>query len=223
MKVLIAEDEFTSRAMLQAALSKMGYVCIAAEDGREAWDLLQHPDAPQLVILDWMMPEINGLDLCRKLRGQERDAPLYIIILTSKAERGDIVRGLDAGADDYIAKPYDFNELNARINVGRRILELQARFNEREKLKGVIEMAGAVCHELNQPLQSVLGYAELLLHRLAEDDDKYEMLVKIKNEAERLGRLTRKIAAITRYRGKDYIPGRSRIVDVEKSSGQQEK
>jgi phosphoserine phosphatase RsbU/P len=217
MKVLIAEDELTSRAMLRAALSKMGYECIVAADGRDAWEVMQHPDAPQLAILDWMMPEIDGLELCRKLRSQERDNPLYIIILTSKAERGDIVKGLDAGADDYIAKPYDFNELNARVNVGKRILELQVKLNEREKLKGVIEMAGAVCHELNQPLQSVLGFAELLLHRITTDDDKYEIVMKIKNEAERLGRLTRKIASITRYRGKDYIPG-SRIVDVDKSS-----
>jgi phosphoserine phosphatase RsbU/P len=216
MKVLIAEDELTSRAMLKAALSKMGYECVVAADGREAWEVLRHPDAPHLLILDWMMPEMDGLELCRKLR-ERKDNPFYIIILTSRAEKDDIVRGLEAGADDYITKPYDFDELKARINVGRRILELQAELGDAEKLKGVIEMAGAVCHELNQPLQSVLGFAELLLHRITKDDDQYETVIKIKKEAERLGRLTRKIASITRYRGRDYIPG-SRIVDVDKSS-----
>jgi len=128
MKILIAEDDVTARIMLQAILIKWGYAVISASDGEEAYTLFQQIDAPQLAVLDWEMPGMDGATLCRRLREQERSDPLYLILLTSRGEREDIVQGLEAGADDYIAKPYDTEELRARVNVGNRMIKLLAVF-----------------------------------------------------------------------------------------------
>jgi len=217
MKILIAEDDVTARIMLQAILIKWGYAVISASDGEEAYTLFQQIDAPQLAVLDWEMPGMDGVTLCRRLREQERSDPLYLILLTSRGEREDIVQGLEAGADDYIAKPYDTEELRARVNVGNRMIKLQNESREREKLQGVLEMAGAVCHELNQPLQSVSGFSEMLLMDLESGDRNYETLKTIKSGIDRIGELTRKIMNISRYQSKPYL-SRSKIIDIEEAS-----
>jgi len=217
MKVLIAEDDFISRTILHAILTKWGFEVVAMADGGSAFKALQRPDAPQLALLDWMMPDMDGPDVCRELRKLKHHDPLYRILLTAKDERGDIVQGLEAGADDYIAKPYNNSELRARIQVGIRIIKLQSELREREKLQGVLEMAGAVCHELNQPLQSMSGYSELLLMDISEDDPKYQTLKKIKAQVDRVSALTRKIMNITRYQSKPYL-GSSRIIDIDCAS-----
>ena len=217
MRILIAEDDLTSRLMLQAVLGKFDYDVSIAKDGEEAWKILQQPDAPRLVVLDRIMPGMDGLTLCRNLRAQHHPEPFYILLLTSKAESNDIVQGLEAGADDYIAKPYDNAELLARIGVGRRVLKLQAEVAARQKLQGVIEMAGAICHELNQPLYVVSGYSEMLLEDLDENDPHAETIRTIKTAVDKIGDLTRKIMHITQYRTKDYLGGQA-IVDIQESS-----
>jgi len=218
LKILIAEDDLTTRTILRGVLVKWGYEVITANNGKEAWERLQELDAPQLALLDWMMPEMNGPELCQKLRTQERPAPLYIILLTSKGDREDIIEGLGVGADEYITKPYNNEELRARIKVGQRILELQSALIQKEKLQGVLEMAGAVCHELNQPLQTVSGWAELLLLDLSDQDPHFPALKKIKEGVDRAGSLTRKIMRISQYQTKDYLGGGSRIIDLDKST-----
>ncbi len=125
MKILIAEDDLTSRRILTVILRKWGYDPVVTEDGNAAWNALQEPDAPRLVLLDWNMPGLDGLEVCRRLRKRETINPRYVILLTGCGEKGDIVRGLEAGANDYIAKPYDNEELQARIRVGQRMLDLQ--------------------------------------------------------------------------------------------------
>jgi phosphoserine phosphatase RsbU/P len=169
-----------------------------------------------LGVLDWEMPGLNGIELCRKLRAQERKDPLYLILLTSRGDAEDIVRGLEAGADDYIAKPYGNAELKARVDVGRRMIALQKEMREREKLQGVLEMAGAVCHELNQPLQSVSGFSELLMMELKASGRSCEYLDAIKEGVDRIGELTRKIMRITKYQSKPYL--RSQIIDIDQAS-----
>ena len=219
MKILIAEDDLTSCTILQGILERWGYEVTCTGDGAAAWEVLQRPEAPQLAVLDWEMPQMDGPTLCRRLRAEPRPDPLYLILLTARSERQSMVEGLEAGADDYIAKPFDNDELRARILVGRRMLDLQAELRQREKLQGVIEMAGAVCHEINQPLQTILGYAEMLLVDLDRGDPRLRPLEKIREGVERIGILTRRIMSITKYQSKGYMGGRSRIVDIEGASG----
>ena len=218
MKVLIAEDDLTSRIMLQSVLSKWGYDVTSVSNGEEAWSVLQRSGAPPLIVLDWKMPGMDGLTLCRKLRDQDRSDPIYIIILTSNREPNDIVQGLEAGADDYVSKPFDNEELRARIGAGRRVLELSCEVARRQKLQGVLEMAGAVCHELNQPLHVVTGYSELLLLDLEESAPHAEQLRVIKAQVDRIGELTRKIMRITDYQTKDYLGRGHFIVDIDEAS-----
>ena len=127
MKALIAEDDFISRLMLTKLLTRWNFEVTAVEDGAEAWEYLQHVETPTIVLLDWMMPGLDGLEVCRRLRSAETESSSYIILLTSRDSKSDIVQGLDAGADDYLPKPYDSEELLARLNVGCRIIDLQER------------------------------------------------------------------------------------------------
>lgn len=126
MRILIAEDDLTSRTVLRAGLTKHGHDVIETVDGAEAWQVMQRPDAPRLAILDWMMPHLDGLQVCRLIRAQPTDQPPYIIMLTARGEKSDIIAGLEAGADDYVSKPFDAGELRARVNVAGRLLETQA-------------------------------------------------------------------------------------------------
>jgi len=216
MQILIAEDDITSRNILSAIVKKLGYEPIAVKDGTDAWEIMQTLHAPHLAILDWEMPGLDGATLCRKLKNQERKEPLYLILLTARGDTYDIVHGLEAGADDYITKPYNNAELRARINVGCRIIALQKEMREREKLQGVLEMAGAICHEVNQPLQIVAGFSDLLLMDIEIGDPKYKMLKEIESGIKRIGVLTRKIMGITRYESKPYLT--SKIVDIDQAS-----
>lgn len=133
MKVLIAEDDMVSRRVLAATLDKFGYEVVVAADGAEAWAALQSDDAPHLAILDWMMPEIDGVEVCRRVRALSAAAPPYLILLTAKSGKGDVVTGLDAGASDYLTKPFDRAELRARVQVGARVLELQDKLAARAR------------------------------------------------------------------------------------------
>src|ERR1035438_3513023 len=124
-QVLIAEDDAMFRRILQSWLERWGYKVIVAEDGAKAWSILQQEHPPELLILDWVMPEIDGTELCRRIREQQRSPYSYILLATGKDDKRDVVTGLEAGADDYLTKPFDRNELRARLRVGRRILALQ--------------------------------------------------------------------------------------------------
>ena len=127
MKLVIAEDDPTSRAMLQAVSSQWGYEPLLAEDGNAAWDLLHQEDPPRLLILDWEMPNLDGVALCARIREVQTTDPPFIILLTARDKPIDVVTALDAGANDYIIKPFEPIELKARLEVGRRMLNLQSR------------------------------------------------------------------------------------------------
>ena len=127
MKILIAEDDAISRRLLDTILKKWGYEVVIAYNGGQAWAELQKEDAPRLAILDWMMPEMDGVEVCGKVR-ERTDAPyVYILLLSAKSQREDLVKGMESGADDYITKPFDANELKVRLRAGRRILDLQTQ------------------------------------------------------------------------------------------------
>jgi len=124
MKVLIADDEAVSRWLLESSLRRWGYDVVVAHDGDEAWRILQQPNAPQLVVFDWLMPGLDGVQLCRAVRAHRLEPYTYILLLTTKRGQKNVVEGLEAGADDYIAKPFDPQELKVRLRTGKRILYL---------------------------------------------------------------------------------------------------
>lgn len=153
MRILIAEDDPVSRRILEAKLVKWGYEVVTTCDGDEAWSALQAKDAPRLAILDWMMPGVNGVELCRRMRADAGEPYTYIILLTALQREEDLVTGMEAGADDYITKPFKSNELQMRVRAGRRIIELQdALIKAREKLR---EKA---CHD---PLTGLWNHEEI--------------------------------------------------------------
>jgi two-component system cell cycle response regulator len=124
-RILIAEDDPVSRRVLQAFLEKWSYRVVLATDGLEALRLLEADDAPSLAILDWMMPGMEGPEICRRVREHPGRPYTYILLLTARSQKGDLLRGLAFGADDYLTKPFDASELRARLHVGQRILDLQ--------------------------------------------------------------------------------------------------
>ena len=125
MKVLVADDEPVSRQLLELCLNRWGYEVVVAKDGREAEQILLSPDSPRIAVLDWVMPGIDGLQLCRDIRREKTEPYTYILICTVKRKQADIVAGLEAGADDYITKPFDPAELRMRLRTGARIIYLQ--------------------------------------------------------------------------------------------------
>lgn len=164
MKILIAEDEFTTRMMVQVCLENWGYRVESVTNGNEAWGILRKPDAPQIAILDWEMPELDGVEVCRRVKEMETGTLPYIILLTARDSKTDIVRGFDAGADDYMTKPFNDNELRARVRVAERLVrtqsslsesvaELKDALNQLEMLEGGIE----ACHECGKILSPYDG------------------------------------------------------------------
>jgi len=125
MRALIAEDEAVSRRLLEATLVGLGYDVVSVEDGARAWDILRVEDGIQLAVLDWMMPGHDGIEVCRRLR-QRGGSYVYVILLTAKDRTEDVVIGLDAGADDYVTKPFDPQELRSRLRAGERIVRLES-------------------------------------------------------------------------------------------------
>lgn len=149
MRVLIAEDDVVSRRILLTHLQNWGYEVVTTLDGDEAWRAISEPDAPNLAILDIMMPGVDGLEICRRVRQRSGAIAPYIILLTAKHGASEIVKGIEAGADDYLTKPYDRNELRARVQVGVRIVDLQTKLANRVK-----ELEGALAHV--KQLQGIL-------------------------------------------------------------------
>ena len=167
MKILVAEDDLVTRRILEAYLVKWGYEAVMVADGQEAWRLLQQDDAPSLAILDWMMPGLDGTTICREVRKLNRQPYIYLILLTARGYKEHLIEGLEAGADEYLTKPFDPYELKARLRAGARIVELQdSLIQAREALR---EQA------MHDPLT-------LLLNRRASLDFLLSELARAKRE-----------------------------------------
>jgi two-component sensor histidine kinase len=138
LKILLAEDDPVTRRLVESQLRKWGHEIVVAPDGELAWRVLQRPDAPAIAVLDWVMPGMDGLDLCKGVRGLGREPYTYLILLTARGGLQNIVEGFEAGADDYIVKPFDVNELRVRIKTGERIVALhQELIAARAHLQGI--------------------------------------------------------------------------------------
>lgn len=168
MKILIAEDDTTSRLMLEAVVSKWSFDVIGVDDGLKAWETLLNEAAVSIAILDWEMPGINGPELCTKIKLLRRDVPIYTILLTGRDSKGDIVAGLLAGADDYITKPFDNNELQARIAVAERLITAQQSLNNK-----VVELAEALEHV--KTLQGIIPIC-MHCHSIRNDEQAWSRL-----------------------------------------------
>lgn len=142
MRILVAEDELIIRTLVGDVLKKSGFDIVKVSNGAEAWSAMQPPDAPPLAILDWMMPELDGLEVVRRIRARPTHRPPYLILLTARDSKVDLVAGLQAGANDYVSKPFDPRELLARVAVGQRMIELQ------ETLAARIEELGQALEEI---------------------------------------------------------------------------
>jgi two-component system, cell cycle response regulator len=221
--ILIAEDDRMFRVLLQGWLEDRGYQVIVAENGQQAWDLLQSECSPTLVILDWMMPGLSGPDVCRKLRERTDLRYRYVLLLTARSNKHDLVAGLQAGADDYLSKPFDAPELHARLNVGRRILELQEqllaaqealRFEAtHDSLTGAWN-GGAILQALGRELQragrmqTALGIMLLDLDNFKQVNDVHGHLVGdevLRTSARRISETVRIYDLVGRYGGEEFL------------------
>lgn len=167
-KVIISDDDAMQRRILDHSLSGWGFEVTITSNGREALQALRDESEPCIAILDWMMPEVSGIDVCRVISEEEPDKILHLIILTSKQEKSDTVEALEAGADDYIIKPFDNDELRARVNVGSRIIELQSALDDRVK-----ELQDKVDHI--KRLQGIIPIC-MHCHKIRNDEESWERI-----------------------------------------------
>ncbi len=222
-RVLVAEDDAMFRRILQSWLENWGYLVTIAEDGARAWDILQQEPPPQLLILDWMMPAMNGLELCRKVRECNQTPYQYILLATAKDAKQDLVRGLEAGADDYLTKPFDKSELQARLRACNRILtlqddqiqaHLQLRFQAtHDALTGVwnrSEILETLRRELERAARSksATGLLMLDIDHFKKINDTHGHLtgdVVLKEVTQRIIHAVRGYDSVGRYGGEEFV------------------
>ena len=154
-KVLVADDHIVTRKMLQSILEKNGYQVVVAEDGLRAWEILKTETGLHLAVLDWMMPGLNGIDICFKLQEERKNSLMYVLLLTAKEGTDNLIAALQAGANDYVTKPFEKEELLARLRVGERIINLQQQLTQAQKLESIGQLASGIAHEINTPIQYI--------------------------------------------------------------------
>lgn len=222
-RVLIAEDNVISRRLIEVHLKKWGYDVVSTKDGAEALEMLQKDDPPRLALLDWMMPNIDGVEVCRRVRESRREPYTYILLLTAKGEKSDLVEAIEAGADDYITKPFDHRELEVRLRAGNRILDLQDRLIAARETLRVQATHDALTGLLNRPAilnilekemvrasrENVnLGLAISDLDHFKRINDTYGHLAGdavLQETAKRMSAAIRSYDSVGRYGGEEFL------------------
>lgn len=223
MRILIAEDDAVSRRILESYLQRWGHEVVSTRDGAEAWAILQQDDAPRFAILDWMMPELDGVEVCRRLRALEKKPFTFVLLLTAKGETSDIVTALDAGADDYLRKPYEADELRSRIGAGERIVKLNmeledanaklARLASTDSLTRIMNRSAIMDRLESEAARATRQESHLAIYMVDVDhfksiNDTYghvagdAVLVEV---ARRLSGQCRRYDAIGRYGGEEFL------------------
>ncbi len=219
MRILIADDSSVSRHLLESIVKKWGYQVITTADGNQAWEVLQQPEEPRMAILDWMMPGLSGPEVCERVRSKGVDPYTYILLLTSRTEKEDVVEGMTAGADDYVLKPFDQQELNVRLRAGRRIIDLQD-----ELLKAQAALRFQATHDALTGVTNRGRISEILAKCVAEpgplgvimlDLDKFKSVndtfghaagdAVLIATAQRLSGALSELDALGRYGGEEFL------------------
>jgi two-component system, cell cycle response regulator len=221
--VLVAEDDAVFRRVLEKQLQKWGYEAIVVQNGTEAWEVIQQPNPPELLILDWMMPGIDGLELCRRIREKQNDRYQYVLLLTGKDEKEDVIEGLNSGADDYLTKPFNIGELRARLRTGKRILALQReliqarealRFEATHDALTGLWSRGATLHLLGSEMQrsarthASTGILMIDLDHFKSVNDTHGHLTGdevLKEAAFRISQAVRSYDFVGRYGGEEFL------------------
>ena len=213
--ILVAEDDRISSQFIQAMLVDAGHAVHAVTDGRQCVDVAGALK-PDVILLDVVMPRMDGIQACRHLKADEALRQIPVIFVTGSTDDETLQAAFEAGGSDYVRKPVGRVELLARVGSALTQRRAIQKLKEEEKLKGVLETAGGICHELNQPLQYVLGVVQVLMMDLAPDDLAYIQLNAIRGRVEEMGEITRKLAEITCLRTRKYV-GNTDIIDLSQS------
>lgn len=216
MKVMIVEDDAISRRILESFLTKWGYEAISANDGLSAWEIMRDPGAPNLVISDWMMPNMDGVELCEKIRAMEKTEYTYFILLTTKMEKRDIIEGLESGADDFIVKPFDHQELRSRVKIGERIINLEQRITQlanTDYLTGIMNRRAFMARleeEVNRSVRHKKGFTVIIadIDHFKKINDSYGHQfgdLVLRKFAVKLMEVSRSYDFVGRYGGEEFI------------------
>jgi CheY-like chemotaxis protein len=214
--VLEVDDNPVNIRLVQAILEKEGYDTVSAIDGPSAIEAVRI-GKPDLVLMDIFMGEMSGLDACRIIKEEKDIRDIPVIFVTANTDDAVLRKAFESGGTDYVRKPINRVELLSRIRSVLTQRMLVEKIVEQEKLQGVLEMAGAVCHEMNQPLQAVTWATELLLREIPEEDQLFSAARNINRNVEKIGTITRKLQGITRYETMKYV-GDMKIIDIERAS-----
>jgi two-component system NtrC family sensor kinase len=220
MNVLLADDDPTMRLLLSRMLEQGGHtVCAAAADGEEAWEAYI-AEPPPMLILDWEMPKMDGLELCRRIRSSERGDEAFILVITARDKTEDLTAVLDAGADDYMSKPVTPDNLMARLRIAERRIEVNAaRRSAEEKLRkaqylaGIGETSLALQHEINNPLAALLSNTSLIEANMLTAEETGEALVTIAQMARRIADVVKKLRQLNNPKSVEYL-GNARMIDI---------
>ena len=213
--ILVVDDDQISQKFVESMLANAGYRVQTAENGLLGIDKVAAVN-PDLVLMDVVMPGMDGIEACKQLKADEASRQIPVIFITGTTDDQTLQAAFEAGANDYVRKPVRQVELLARVRAALAQRRMAFQMAQEEKLKGVLATAGGVCHELNQPLQYVLGLVQLLLMDIPPENENYQHLESIRQSVEQMGAITRKLAEITHWRTLKYA-GERDIIDIKKT------